>query len=239
MPRTFLTAEWRYLAMLNYEVDPRVLTPRVPAGTDLDYWNGAALVSVVGFLFWRTKVLGMTIPFHRNFEEVNLRFYVRRKVAGEWRRGVVFIKEIVPRRAVAAIARSVYGEKYVAMPMENSISLPRNGANGAVEYSWSSGATRNSLRVGITGEPAPITQGSEAEFITEHYWGYTARENGVAIEYEVQHPRWAVWESIEQSLTCDVASVYGTEFVECLTAAPRSAFVATGSEVAVRTGKRL
>lgn len=37
-------------------------------------------------------------------ERAQLRFYVRRRVDGEWRRGVMFIKEIVPRRAIAAAA---------------------------------------------------------------------------------------------------------------------------------------
>jgi len=32
---TFLTARWRYLAMLNYEVDPAILRSRVPVGTEL------------------------------------------------------------------------------------------------------------------------------------------------------------------------------------------------------------
>ena len=239
MGRTFLTAEWRFLAMVNYEVDPGILTARVPAGTELDYWKGSALISVVGFLFQRTKVLGLAIPFHRNFEEVNLRFYVRRKIGDEWRRGVVFIKEIVPRWAVAAVARGAYGERYVALPMNHSISLPQDGVNGGVEYGWSLGASRNALRVGIAGDAEPIAQGSEAEFITEHYWGYTARSEGGTIEYEVEHPRWSVWQATEPTLKCDVAAVYGSEFVECLSAAPRSAFVATGSEVAVRTGKKL
>ena len=81
-PRPFLTARWRYLAMLNYEVPPEALAPLVPAGTELDSWQGKTFVSVVGFLFLDTRVLGIAIPGHRDFEEVNLRFYVRRKAAG-------------------------------------------------------------------------------------------------------------------------------------------------------------
>jgi hypothetical protein len=239
MARRFLTAEWRYLAMVNYDVDASILRPRVPAGTELDCWNGAALVSVVGFLFLRTRVLGVPIPFHGNFEEVNLRFYVRRRVSGQWRRGVVFIREIVPRRAVAAIARLAYGERYVALPMSHSISVPRDAAGGRVEYGWSTGVVRNAVTVGIAGEPESPAAGSEAEFITEHYWGYTTRSGGWTIEYSVEHPRWLVWNATEAVLTCDVASVYGKEFVECLSAPPRSAFVAAGSEVVVRMGKRL
>jgi uncharacterized protein YqjF (DUF2071 family) len=93
--KPFLTASWRYLAMLNYVVDPRIIAPLVPPGTEIDLENGESFISVVGFLFLDTRLLGLRIPLHRNFEEVNLRFYVRRKSAETWRRGVVFIRALV------------------------------------------------------------------------------------------------------------------------------------------------
>src|SRR5690348_18142677 len=102
--RPLLTAEWRHLALLQYVVDPAVLLPLVPLGTELDSWEGRTLVSMVGFRFLRVRVLGASILFHTDFDEVNLRFYVRRRVAEGWRRGVVFVREIVPRRAVALVA---------------------------------------------------------------------------------------------------------------------------------------
>ena len=114
----FLTANWRYLAILNYTVDPRLLAPFVPLGTEIDFENGETFLSVVGFLFLDTRLLGLPIPLYRDFEEVNLRFYVRRKSADTWRRGVVFIRELVPRRAIALIARACYGENYLAGPDE-------------------------------------------------------------------------------------------------------------------------
>src|SRR5713101_1040010 len=129
-PRSFLTAEWRDLAMLNFEVDPTVLRPLVPAGTELDDWRSRTFVSVVGFLFLNTRVLGIPIPFHRDFEEVNLRFYVRRKMSDGWRRAVVFVKELVPRAAIALTARMVYGENYVALPMNHRIEV-ENGSDPA------------------------------------------------------------------------------------------------------------
>jgi len=120
--RVFLTGEWRYLAMLNYRVEPALLEPLVPCGTTLDRWQGATYVSLVGFLFRDTRVLGAPIPLHRDFEEVNLRFYVSREVDGEMRRGVTFIREIVPRLAIATVARLAYNEPYVTLPMRHDIA---------------------------------------------------------------------------------------------------------------------
>src|SRR5882724_2631942 len=140
-PGKFLTAEWRLLAMLNYPVDAAILKPHVPPGTELDSFDGAFYISMVGFLFHRARVLGAAIPGHQDFEEVNLRFYVRRHAADGWRRGVVFLKEIVPRYAIAAIARGLYNENYVSLPMRHQSDGNR------VEYSWRHGGSWNRMQV--------------------------------------------------------------------------------------------
>lgn len=239
--RPFLTAEWRYLAMLNYEIAPAVLQPFVPVGTELDAFAGRTLVSVVGFRFLNTRVLGIAVPFHRNFDEVNLRFYVRRRGPEGWRRAVVFIRELVPRRAIAWVARFAYNEPYRAAPMRHHVAmqLGQAGGPGAVRYEWRHHGRWHRLEATTAGVPALPESGSEAEFITEHYWGYTVQRDRGAKEYRVAHPRWPVWTAASASLDCDIAEIYGPPFVEALSARPCSAFVASGSEVAVYAGRRL
>ena len=237
----FLTAEWRDLAMLNYEIDSAILRSYVPAGTELDTWNGKTYCSMVGFRFLSTRVLRVAIPFHTDFEEVNLRFYVRHKSAEGWRRGVVFIKEIVPRRAVAVIARRLYNENYVALPMRHRIDLADGKLcpGGAVEYGWRSGRAWHRLTARTDGPPAPAAAGSDAEFITEHYWGYASQADGGCVEYRVEHPSWNVWAAPAAKLECDAEALYGASFAEALRAQPTSAFAADGSAVRVYTGCRL
>jgi hypothetical protein len=226
----FLTANWRYLAMLNYAIDPRILAPLVPSGTEIDYENGKTFVSIVGFLFLDTRLLGLPIPLHRDFEEVNLRFYVRKKSADTWRRGVVFVRELVPRRAIALVARAFYGEHYLALPMKHDIEHVDGRVK--VEYSWRRGTKWESLKMTAQGEPQSIPAGSHAEFITEHYWGYTSVQAGCS-EYRVQHARWKVWNAETHELCADAAALYGDQFVETLNAAPRSALIAEGSPITV------
>ena len=237
----FLNAEWRRLAMLNYEIDPAMLNSFVPRGVELDTWNGRHFVSVVGFLFLKTRVLGLPIPFHRNFEEINLRFYVRRRAEEGWRRGVVFIKEIVPRWAIATVARVVYNENYIARRMRHRIDseVGTIAMNGSVEYSWRDEGSWHHLRAKTAGEARPLITGSEEEFITEHFWGYAAQRDGGTVEYQVEHPRWNVWRTSEATFDCDVKRIYGHQFVECLSPKPHSAFVADGSAVIVRKGRGL
>lgn len=237
----FLTAEWRHLAMINYEIDPGALLPFVPRGAELDAWDNRTFVSVVGFLFLNTRILGLPIPFHRNFEEINLRFYVRRRGPEGWRRGVVFVKEIVPRWAIATVARVVYNENYVARRMSHRIDLKDGtiAGNGSVEYEWREREKLNRILVRTVGEAQPLVVGSEEEFITEHYWGYAAQRDGGCIEYRVEHPSWRVWQTSEAEFDCDVKRVYGDQFVEPLSARPVSAFVAEGSPVTVRRGVRI
>jgi uncharacterized protein YqjF (DUF2071 family) len=240
MPESrFLTAEWRHLAMLNYEIAPEVVARCVPAGCELDAWGGRTFVSVVGFRFLSTRVLGIPIPFHRNFDEVNLRFYVRRKVDGSWRRGVVFVKEIVPRFAIAWVARRVYGERYVSLPMRHAQDGPDRSGARTFAYEWRRAGSWEGLRVSVSGEPALAAEDSEEAFITEHYWGYTSEWSGATIEYQVEHPRWRVWRAVSATLRCDAASLYGAEFVDALAGPATTAFVADGSGVVVRKGRTL
>jgi len=241
--RKFLTAEWRYLIMGNYEVDPDLLLPYVPRGTELDSWRGRTFVSMVGFLFLNTRVLGVAIPLHTNFEEVNLRFYVRGRGPEGWRRGVVFIKEVVPRLAIATIARLAYNENYVALPMRHEIT-DRPRADGRarqvdVEYCWRFQKRWHCLRAGALGEPQPIAPGSEEEFIAEHYWGYSVQRRGGSLEYQVEHPSWCVWPVDEYTFDCDVAALYGQRFAGPLQGRPSSVFLADGSAVTVRGGARI
>jgi uncharacterized protein YqjF (DUF2071 family) len=234
MPSPFLTAEWRHLAILNFVINPSALHPYVPAGTELDLWNGRTLVSLVGFMFLNTRVRGVPIPFHRNFEEVNLRFYVRRRTHEGWRRGVVFIKELVPRTAVAVAARLVYGENYSAVPMSHRIEASTAGERPLrrVSYRWRFKATAYEIEVTAGGESRQISAGSEEAFVTEHYWGYGRRRKHT-LEYQVLHPQWRVWPAQTAAFRGDVSLLYGGQFVECLSAAPRSALLAEGSSVTV------
>lgn len=238
-PRPFLTARWRYLAMLNYEVPPEVLAPLVPAGTELDSWQGKTFASMVGFLFLDTRVRGIAIPGHRDFEEVNLRFYVRRKAEDGWRRGVVFVKEIVPRFAIASTARLLYGEKYVSLPMRHAITGDPTRGGLYVTYGWRVQGRWNGIGAVVGGTPEEAAPGSEEEFITEHYWGYSSLRGGGCVEYQVEHPRWRVWKLLRPVLDCDVAALYGRQFAAPLAGEPSSAFLADGSEVAVYPGRRV
>lgn len=235
----FLTAEWRDLVMLNYEVDAKVLSTRVPPGTELDAWQGRTLVSLVGFRFLRTRVLGIPIPFHRDFEELNLRFYVRRRGPEGWRRGVVFVKELVPKWAIAWVARTVYNENYVSLPMRHRVIAPGSSegtAEGIAEYEWRHGGRWNRLSARIHGTPSLPPAGSEEEFITEHYWGYALQRNRSSLEYQVEHPQWAVWSATDPVFDADAGALYGAEFAPFLAEKPVSAFVAVGSPIVVRKG---
>lgn len=234
----FLTAGWHHLAMLNYVIEPALLEPFVPAGVELDFWNGHTYVSVVGFEFRDAAVFGVPIPFHGRFAEVNLRFYVVRPTPEGPRRGVVFLREIAPKRLVSLGARWFYNEQYVTMPMRQRVVLPGAAAAGAIEYGWRHGGRWNGLAVHFDGSPQPPTFASEEEFIVEHYWGYTKQRDGSTMEYAVEHPAWRIWPAQSAHYDCDVEAIYGKAFLPVLRE-PSSVFVADGSAVQVRRGRRL
>jgi uncharacterized protein YqjF (DUF2071 family) len=236
--KIFLSAEWRDLLMLNYEADPDHLQKYVPAGTELDSFGGKTYLSLVGFRFCRTKLLGtIPVPFHTEFEEINLRFYVRHRESGEIRRGVVFIAEIVPKRAIAYTARWLYGENYLRRPMAHRVIAEESRMDA--KYSWKSGNEWCKLQARASGTPSLPAEGSLEQFITEHYWGYSRQPDGGTVEYHVSHISWRVWTATHAKFSGDIRDLYGDELSELLTKPPASAFIADGSPVKVSQGSKL
>jgi uncharacterized protein YqjF (DUF2071 family) len=242
--RPFLTATWRDLVMVTWAIDPAVLRPLVPPGTELDRWQGDVLVSLVAFDFADTRLRGVRIPFHVRFPEVNLRFYVRRRGPdGDWRRGAVFVQEMVPRRAIAWVARAVYGEPYVRRPMrrtavpEASLAGAGPGATRSLVYEWQRGGDWERVIALVAMPPRGMRRGSIEEFIAEHYWGYTRRPGRPTLEYRVRHPRWEIALAADCLVEADLEALYGRAFAKALLAPPVSTFVAEGSEVAIYPGR--
>ncbi len=229
----FLSARWRRLVLLNYSVKPDILKPFLPAHTELDIWNDTCYVSVVGFMFLDTRVKGLKIPFHVNFEEINLRFYVRRldPVSGEWKRGVVFVREIVPKPAIAWVANTIYRENYRAYRMWHN--WKEQDGQLEVEYAWKQGGRWHSFGVQADNAPVDLKEGSEAEFITEHYWGYARHGEHRTVEYQVAHPRWQVYPITSWHCNVDFGMAYGPAFAFLAETEPLSVFLAEGSEVEV------
>jgi uncharacterized protein YqjF (DUF2071 family) len=235
MSSPFLTASWRNLLMINFEASASLLQPYLPRHTELDTWNNTHYVSLVGFLFQDTRLRGISFPLHRTFEEVNLRFYVRYKDGNEWKRGVVFIKELVPKRMITFIANTIYKENYATLPMRHHWHEP-DANTLQVSYEWKIAGEWNYLRATASKATAPLVPGSEAAFITEHYWGYTQSGPG---EYQVTHPQWNLHTVNDYAYHCNALRLYGAGFVEVLQQQPLSALLAEGSPIAVMPKKRL
>lgn len=229
--KSFLEAQWRHLAFANYEVSPEVLEPYLPAGTELDMWNGKCYLSLVAFLFLETRVFGVKVPGHVNFEEVNIRFYVKRFDGTQWKRGVVFVKEIVPRSAIAFIANTLYREKYERLPMRHRFSESDDAKT--YEFGWNKHGKWQKFSVGTKKQPLPIVEGSETEFITEHYYGYSRQSAVVTFEYEVKHPRWQQFEVTDYKIDVDFELIYGKDFAFLSGLEPVSVFLADGSQISV------
>jgi len=234
--KKFLVAEWRKLIMANYEIDDSILRKYLPAKTELDVWDNKCYVSLVGFMFLNTRLRGIQIPFHSNFPEVNLRFYVRYKSDNDWKRGVVFINEFVPKFAISFVANNLFKEKYVTYPMKHKWEL---GDKLTVGYYWKKNNKWNRLEATASANSCELEQGSKEEFITEHYWGYSSINENKTGEYQVEHPRWCIYPVEQYSIDCDFASLYGNDFGFLNHSLPGSIFLAEGSPVTIFTKKIL
>jgi uncharacterized protein len=238
MANTFLTGEWRKLIMANYAVNPAILQKYLPKHTELDLYQGVCYVSLVGFMFLKTKLKGIPIPFHGNFEEVNLRFYVKHKDEnGQFKRGVVFIKEIVPKFALSWVANIVYNEPYVTMPTKHDWVVSADEI--VVNYGWKHKKIWMSMEVTAENKLVKIGSNSEEEFITEHYWGYTKINENKTSEFGVEHPRWQTYPIKSYSINANFEALYGDEFAFLNNQKPNSILLAEGSAIAVKDGKTL
>ena len=237
--KIFLSARWEYLAMFNYEVDIAVLQPHLPPYTEIDLFNGKAIISVVGFLFNNTKVMGIKWPGFINFEEVNLRYYIKYFDGKKWRRGVGFISEIVPQFLVAGMANLFYNEHYSTAKMNHTISFENNVLQ--TTYRWKKkNQDWNSMWLKADTVLQDIHPGSEEEFIFEHYYGYNKLNSKTSIEYSLEHPRWQVYPVKDYKLNCDIEKIYGAAFVPFIeNVQPVSVFLAKGSDVQVKMPKKL
>jgi uncharacterized protein YqjF (DUF2071 family) len=227
----FLTAEWRKLIMANYEVDPSTLEKFLPYKTVLDSFNGKYYVSLVGFMFQKTRILNLSIPFHTDFPEINLRFYVKYQDGNEWKRGVVFVKEIVPKPAISFVANLIYKEKYISLPMRHSEEFDDNSLR--INYEWKFRNQWNIISVDTAINPVSLVGGSEEEFITEHFWGYSIINSNTTGEYEVAHPRWEIYPVNRSEIKCNFRDLYGSEFAVLNSKEPQSVFLAEGSKISV------
>jgi uncharacterized protein len=242
--RPFITAEWTELAMLNFNVPAELIARIAPTGTEPDLFDGEAYLSVVRFMFRDARMFGLRFPGHSRFEEVNLRYYVRREVGGRVRRGVVFAQEIAPRPIVAAVARWVYNESYVTFPMRNDCRLagPALGAGDRVAYEWRTGRRRacrwNCMGARVIAAPQLPAAGSVAEFVVEHYWAYVRGRDDSTWEYRVAHRRWRIAPAVEMVWDCDLAATYNTPQAKYLAGPPVMGMIADGSPVQVFRGRR-
>ncbi|MBK9400348.1 MAG: DUF2071 domain-containing protein [Bacteroidetes bacterium] len=232
MTDNFLSARWENLIMANYAIDPDILKPYLPKGVELDFYEGRAYVSLVGFMFKKTSLFNVPIPFLGTFEEINLRFYVKRVEGETIKRGVVFINETVPYKLVAWLANKLYKEHYIAIPTKNQIEVTPLARS--VKYLWKTNEDWNHIAVNTAIEMEAMLPGSIEEFIFEHYFGYTKVNDRISQEYEVNHPRWLVNKVIDYSIHCDFTTMYGKEFSFLNTQSPDSVIIAEGSPVTVK-----
>jgi len=234
--KKLLVAEWRKLIMANYEMDPGILKKYLPAGTELDEWEKKYYVSLVGFMVLKTKLHGFRIPFHSNFPEVNLRFYVRHRSGNDWKRGVVFINEFVPKHAITFVANKIYKERFVTYPMKHKYET---GNKLKVGYYWKKDHKWNKLEVTADPNFYDLKPGSKEEFIIERYWGYSSIDKNKTEEFRVEHPRWTVYPVEQYSIDCNFKMLYGNDFESLNNKQPASVFLSEGSPATIFTKRIL
>jgi len=227
----FLKANWENIIMANYLVPKSLLLPYLPKGIELDLFENNAYISLVGFMFKNTKLFNIPIPYFGTFEEINLRFYVKRKNNEVFNRGVVFINETVPYKIVAYLANKLYNESYSTVRTKHEWSFTNELKK--IEYQWQVNKDWNRIYVEANTTSNTFVAGSLEEFIYEHYYGYAKVDKQETEEYKIHHPSWKVNTVLQSDINCDFKAMYGNDFGYLNTIKPHSVFIAEGSGVEV------
>lgn len=228
-PKVFLTARWQDLILITYDVDPGMLQPYIPEGLEADTINGRGFVSLVAFDFLDTKVKGLKIPFHVNFPEINLRIYVKNKE----KRGVVFVREFVPKTVIPLIANTIYNENYKAIKMKSSVEK-----NGAIFINHTIEINKQEFHINLQAENKPYLPPADSteHFFKEHEWGFGTSKAGKPLIYKVEHPFWNICPIRKYEHNFDFGVVYGKYWESLNNNAPYNITYALGSEIKVFEG---
>ena len=225
--KPFLTAEWRNLLNLTYAVDPALLQSYLPPGLQCALYRGQAHVSFIAFDFLETRLKGIKVPFHVNFPEVNLRFYVQRGKAI----GVVFVRELVPRYWIAQVARTLYNEPYRAVPMRTNHLIDSD----SVHINHQFRVRGHWFNVSAASENQPYLPASDSveHYLKEHEIGFGQTHGGRTLYYHVEHPAWRVYPNVSPQLDVDFGWVYGPQWAFLNERQPDYTLLAEGSPVTV------
>ena len=231
MKTHLLSAHWTNLLVVNFETTKIFLEKHLPAGTELNDWNGKYFMSLVGFQFSKTKICGILSPFYRSFPEINLRFYVKRKTKTGWQNGVVFIKEIAPAKLIGFMAGWLYNENFICLKMKSRFI--NEGDKNKIEYCWNINNEWNYLKAIVKNKPVHYPQESLEGFISSHYHGFTRITETQTKEFEVIHSPWKIYHVLSFDIKLDAEAIYGKESAPFFSHQPCSVFMMDGSETKV------
>lgn len=233
MSQPLITAAWTNIAVVTWEVEPDLLAPYVPPTLSLNLRDSMAFVSLVGLQFSNLRVRGVRVPGHQHFDEINLRFYVRKTGY----QGVTFIREYAPRPLAALMARILYSEPYRAAPVRGRITADEATIVAGYEIDYGGRTSQFSL----TGQRPPVRPDNTTleHFLLEQHWGFTTTRGGQMMRYEVEHPVWHIYPIVSYTLDFDFAAVYGPKWAVLGESEPRSLVLATGSDVTISRPRRI
>src|SRR5947208_1274723 len=102
---------WRDLTFFHWPVHPSVIAPHIPAGLDVDMYDGSAWISLTPFLIDNLRPpLTPGLPWISRFPETNLRTYVRDRTGYG---GIWFFSLEAARAAAVLGARLSYRLPYM------------------------------------------------------------------------------------------------------------------------------
>ena len=196
-------------------------------GVEPDRWNGKTHASLVALEMRDVRVRGWRIPGFTAHPQVNFRVYARHRAHP----AVVFVRELVPSRIIAAIGRLRYGEPFQTARI--STRVMEGTADLTVEYRFGPGAARYRVGVLAARDGAIPAATTFEHYLKERTHGCRTDRQGRVGTFRVEHPRWAVRKVMSVDYAVDFAALYGPQWDVLNHSRPVSTILAVGSNVSV------
>ena len=199
--RPVMVQQWVDVVFVHWPLPPDRVQRLLPAGVEVDTFEGRAWVGLVPFRMEGLGFPGLSpLPVVGTFPEVNVRTYVRSGA----RRGVWFFSLDVDRFLPALVARAAYGLPYC----RGRASHERSGdhVTSSVRRTWPAtpGPEPTATIEVRTADPLPDVAGLES-FLTSRWGLISSSPRGTLRWAPVEHPRWPLFDAqlvhLEESLT--------------------------------------
>ncbi len=198
--KLLLVADWNYMFVRSFLVEPKLLQDKLNPLLDLTLFNGKALVQIVGRAIENTKIKGLAISPIKFFD-----FNLQVKVKKDEKDGFILVKQIVPKYCVANFISRLFYAKAETLPMEEKKIIENDKM--IIQQSIWKDKELSEIQIVAEANPTPI----ESPFGNSRNKFVFSEENGFQ-EFSIETEHWNSFNIEKSTFNLNHEKLYGKEW---------------------------